>query len=249
IDTYGYGKALTIDNMFMCTEKDEAHYHEMISHPAMLAHGNVKKVLIIGGGDGASVREVCRHKEVEKVIMVEIDGNVVEACKKHLPQMAAAFDDPRVELIIGDGISYVANAPKGSFDYIIVDGSDPVGPAEGLFSKKFYTDCKNALSEGGILITQGESPLFNAKTFAELNACLKTIFDPAQVRTMLFHIPTYPSGIWSFQTAVKGSLDIAHPNEKAVADFEHTHLLKYYNSEVHRAAFALPNYVKKMLNE
>ena len=180
--------ALTIDNMFMCTEKDEAHYHEMISHPAMFAHGNVKKVLIIGGGDGASVREIVKHSSVEKVVMVEIDANVVEASKKHLPQMASAFDHPKLELIIGDGIEYVAKAAPKSFDYIIVDGSDPVGPAEGLFSEKFYRDCKNAL-------------------------------------------------------------DVTEPNEKALAEFQRPHALKYYNTEVHRAAFALPNYVKEMLNE
>lgn len=249
IDTYGYGKALTIDDMFMCTERDEAHYHEMISHPVMLAHGGIKKVLIIGGGDGASVREICRHKGVEKIVMVEIDANVVDACKKHLPQTAAAFDDPRVELIIGDGIAYVENAPQGSFDYIIVDGSDPVGPAEGLFSEKFYTDCRNALTEGGVLITQGESPLFNERTFAELNACLKRIFTPSQVRTMLFSIPTYPTGLWSFQTAVKGELDIPALDEAVIKEFEKENTLKYYNSDIHRAAFALPNYVKKMLNE
>ncbi len=249
INTYGYGMALTIDNMFMCTEKDEAHYHEMISHPAMFAHGNVKKVLIIGGGDGASVREIVKHSSVEKVVMVEIDANVVEASKKHLPQMASAFDHPKLELIIGDGIEYVAKAAPKSFDYIIVDGSDPVGPAEGLFSEKFYRDCKNALADGGMLITQGESPLFNSSTFTELNACLKRIFPAKRVKTMLFHIPTYPSGIWSFQIAVNGDLDVTEPNEKALAEFQRPHALKYYNTEVHRAAFALPNYVKEMLNE
>ncbi len=249
IDTYGYGKALTIDNMFMCTERDEANYHEMISHPAMLAHGHVKKVLIIGGGDGASVREIVKHPEVEKIVMVEIDANVVEASKQFLPQMSSAFNNPKLELIIGDGIQYVAQAPDKSFDYVIVDGSDPVGPAEGLFSEKFYRDCQRVLTDGGILITQGESPMFNAATFAELNACLKRIFSADRVKTMLFHIPTYPSGIWSFQLGINGPLDVTTPDPEAAQRFTQANSLKYYNPEVHRAAFALPQYVKQMLHE
>lgn len=250
IDTYGYGKALTIDNMFMCTERDEAYYHEMIAHPAMLAHGKVRKVLIIGGGDGASVREIVRHPEVEKVVMVEIDANVVEASKEHLPQMAAAFDHPKLELIIGDGIRYVSQAADESFDFVIVDGSDPVGPAEGLFSEEFYRNCRRILTPGGILITQGESPMFNASTFAELNACLKRVFPAEQVKTLLFHIPTYPSGIWSFQLGVNGPLDVTRPADPEAAErFTRENNLKYYNPEVHRAAFALPQYVKGMLHE
>jgi len=134
METYGYGKTLTIDNMFMCTEKDEHHYHEMISHPAILAHGNVKNVLVIGGGDGGTVREVLKHHAVEKVTMVEIDELVIEACKEHLPTISSAFGHPKLDLIIGDGIDFVAKAQDNAYDLIIVDGSDPVGPAEGLFS-------------------------------------------------------------------------------------------------------------------
>ncbi|TXC76242.1 polyamine aminopropyltransferase [Luteibaculum oceani] len=249
IDTYGYGKTLTIDNMFMCTETDEAHYHEMISHPAMLSHGNVKRALVIGGGDGGTIRELVKHPSLEKVDMVEIDANVVEASKLHLPTLSSAFDHPKVNLQIADGIKFVNDAAPGTYDLIIVDGSDPVGPAEGLFSAKFYEACKKALNDNGLLVTQGESPMFNHEVFAELNTCLKGIFGKDSVNTLLFHIPTYPSGIWSFQIASKGNINPTKVKEDLAGDFEKNNALKYYSSALHGAAFILPNYIKKMLNE
>lgn len=249
IDTYAYGKTLTIDDMFMCTEKDEMHYHEMISHPAMLSHGQVKNVLVIGGGDGGTIREVLKHESVEQVTMVEIDENVVEASKAHLPSLSKSFDHPKLNLIIGDGIEFVAKANPASYDLIIVDGSDPVGPAKGLFSDEFYKNCQAALNENGLLVTQGESPTFNHETFVELNACIKQIFGKQQVTTLLFQAPTYPSGIWSFQIASKGSIDPKKPNQELAQSFENKHQLHYYNTNIHGAAFELPNYVKRMLNE
>ena len=249
IDTYAYGKTLTIDNMFMCTETDEAHYHEMIVHPALCAHGAVKKVLVIGGGDGGTVRELFRHEEVESVTMVEIDENVVAASKKHLPTLASEFNNPKLDLRIEDGIAYLKNADAASYDAIIVDGSDPVGPAEGLFSADFYRDAHRALKQNGLLITQGESPLFNKHVFVELNECLKQIFGKDKVHTLLFHIPTYPSGTWSFQIASKGTINPAKPLADKVEKLEKAHPLKYYNHALHHAAFQLPNYVKTMLHE
>jgi len=249
METYGYGKTLTIDNMFMCTEKDEHHYHEMISHPAILAHGNVKNVLVIGGGDGGTVREVLKHHAVEKVTMVEIDELVIEACKEHLPTISSAFGHPKLDLIIGDGIDFVAKAQDNAYDLIIVDGSDPVGPAEGLFSSEFYTNCQRALTANGLLVTQGESPMFNSETFVELNNCLKTIYGADKVSTLLFQVPTYPSGIWSFQVASKGGVNPAVPQQELAQSFEQDNKLNYYNSDLHSSAFALPNYVKRMLNE
>ncbi len=249
IDTYKYGKTLTIDNMVMCTEKDEFHYHEMISHPAIFAHGNVKNVLVIGGGDGGTVREVLKHGSVEKVTMVEIDGAVVEASIKCLPTLSYAFDHPKLNLLIEDGLAYVKNSAKGIYDLIIVDGSDPIGPAEGLFTEKFYKDCYDALNEDGILVAQGESPLFNEEVFAELNAAFKKLFGERNTRTLLFNVATYPTGLWCFQTACKSDLDITKADEdfvdKKVIDYK----LKYYNADIHRASFVLPNYVKSMINE
>lgn len=249
IDTYAHGKALTIDNMVMCTEKDEFHYHEMIAHPAILAHGKVKEVLVIGGGDGGTVREILKHPDVERITQVEIDENVIEASKLHLPTLSQSFDHPKLDLKIGDGIEFVANTSAENYDLIIVDGSDPVGPAEGLFSAKFYRDCLKALKPNGLLITQGESPAFNQRVFTELNTCLKDIFGKDKVSVLLFQIPTYPSGIWSFQIGSKGRIDPSEINSEKVTDFEKNNMLHYYNQSIHKSAFALPNYIKLMLNE
>lgn len=249
IDTYAYGKTLTIDDMVMCTETDESHYHEMIAHPALLTHGNAKRVLVIGGGDGGTIREVLKHSGVEEVVMVEIDENVIEASKAHLPTLSSHFDHPKLKLLIEDGIAYVNNSPDASFDLIIVDGSDPVGPAKGLFTEAFYKDCQRVLKADGILISQGESPMFNQETFVELNACLKGIFGSDKVHTLLFQIPTYPSGIWSFQMAVKDGKSPKTLDLSRVEEFEKNILLHYYNAGIHQAALALPNYVKRLLNE
>lgn len=254
LDSISYGKMLTIDDMVMCTERDEYHYHEMISHPAMQAFESAtgktaKNVLVIGGGDGGTVRELCKYSAMEKVTMVEIDEAVVRACKTHLPQIASEFGNPKLNLIIGDGIKYVAEAPADSFDVIIVDGSDPAGPAEGLFTKDFYANCNRALKQNGILVTQGESPMFHSETFVALNKCLKQVFSGSQVHTLMFHAPTYPSGMWSLQMAIKGQY---HPTldfkKDSAAKFSQTHDLKYYNEDLHTSAFALPTFVKKMLN-
>ncbi len=253
LDSTSYGKMLAIDDMVMCTERDEYHYHEMISHPAMLAFesvsGAAKNVLVIGGGDGGTIREVCKYPGLEKVTMVEIDEAVVRACKMHLPQIAREFSNPKVNLIIGDGIKFISEAKPETYDVIIVDGSDPAGPAEGLFTASFYDNCKKALKTNGVLVTQGESPMFHSETFVELNACLKKVFSPAQVHTMLFHAPTYPSGMWSLQMAIKGQYHPVKDFKKDMArDFVNAKDLKYYNEDLHGAAFTLPTFVKKMLN-
>ncbi len=250
IESYKYGKMLALDDMVMTTIEDEFHYHEMISHPAMFTHGNAKNVLVIGGGDGGTVREILRHDSIEKVTMVEIDGEVITACKEHLPQIAAAFDNPKLELIVDDGIAFIKNAKPESYDLIIVDGSDPVGPAEGLFSVEFYTNCYNALTKDGILVAQGESPKFNEKAFAELNHTLQDIFGTNNAPVSLFFVPTYPTGMWSFQYGIKGD---KHPktvsNESVIDAFVDTKGLRYYNSDVHKGSFATPNFVKALLKK
>jgi spermidine synthase len=248
LESYKYGKMLALDDMVMTTIKDEFHYHEMISHPAMFTHGSAKNILVIGGGDGGTVREILRHEGVEKVTMVEIDGEVIEACKQHLPQIAAAFDHPNLNLIVDDGIAFIKNAAPESYDLIIVDGSDPVGPAEGLFSVEFYTNCYNALKNGGILVAQGESPKFNEKAFSELNLTLQKIFGKNNAPVSLFFVPTYPTGMWSFQYGLKGAnhpKSISQFNE--IQQFVDTHGLRYYNSEVHIGSFATPNFVKTLI--
>ncbi|MNU78370.1 Spermidine synthase [compost metagenome] len=244
-----YGKLLTLDDMFMTTEKDEFHYHEMISHPAMFTHGNAKNILVIGGGDGGTVREFLRHEGVEKVTMVEIDGEVIKACKEHLPTIAASFDDPKLNLIVGDGIAFAREATNEEYDLVIIDGSDPVGPAEGLFSVEFYRNCHRILKPGGILVAQGESPKFNEQAFTELNITLQHIFGKENAPVSLFFVPTYPTGMWSFQYGLKGSAQPkAVSNDSEIEQFVSDKGLKYYNSDIHKASFALPNFVKTLIN-
>lgn len=243
-----YGKFLTLDDMVMTTQKDEFHYHEMIAHPAMFTHGNVKNVLVIGGGDGGTVREILRHEGVEKVTMVEIDGEVIKACKEFLPEIAAAFDNPKLDLKVDDGIAFIKQAAPKLYDLIIVDGSDPVGPAEGLFSTEFYTNCYNALKDGGILVAQGESPKFNEKAFSELNYTLQDIFGNDNAPVSLFFVPTYPTGMWSFQYGLKNSIaPKAVSNDAEIDAFVEAKGLRYYNADVHRGSFATPNFVKQLI--
>lgn len=249
LDSYKYGKMLAIDDMVMTTIADEYHYHEMISHPALFTHGNAKNILVIGGGDGGCVREILRHPSVEKVTMVEIDGEVIEACKKFLPEIASDFDNPRLDLKVEDGIAFVKNATDETYDIVIVDGSDPVGPAEGLFSVDFYKNCYRILKQGGILVTQGESPKFNEKAFSELNFTLRGIFGQDNAPISLFYVPTYPTGMWSFQYGLKGSARPAEIHkEKEIDDFVAKNGLRYYNAGIHTASFAIPTFVKDLLN-
>ncbi|MBU3661309.1 MAG: polyamine aminopropyltransferase [Flavobacteriales bacterium] len=248
LESYKYGKMLALDDMVMTTEKDEFHYHEMISHPAMFTLENAKNILVIGGGDGGTVREILRHEGVEKVTMVEIDGAVIDSCKEFLPSIAAAFDNPKLELIVDDGIAFLKNAKANSYDLIIVDGSDPVGPAEGLFSVEFYTNCYNALKETGILVAQGESPKFNEKAFTELNYTLQGIFGKDKAPVSLFFVPTYPTGMWSFQYGIKGDLNPKKiTNSEKIQSFVESKGLRYYNDEVHVGSFATPNFVKNLI--
>ncbi|MFT6826836.1 MAG: spermidine synthase [Roseivirga sp.] len=248
-NTQAYGNMLTLDGMVMTSEKDEYVYHEMITHVPTLTHPNPKRALIIGGGDGGTARELLRHGSFDEVVMVEIDEKVIEACKQHLPGIASAFGNPKLNLIIDDGIKYVNDAADGSFDIVIVDSTDPIGPAEGLFTVEFYKEVYRILSPDGIMVTQSESPRFNSKVFREIYQVYRSIFGQDQVHCYLAYIPTYPTGMWSFSYSSKGS---AHPQkgfnaEKSKA-FSKEHGLKYYNDAIHQAAFALPNFVAEMID-
>jgi len=249
-NTQAYGNMLTLDGMVMTTEKDEYVYHEMITHVPTLTHPNPKRALIIGGGDGGTAREMLKHESLEEVVMVEIDDKVIEACKLHLPRIASALDNPKLNLIVDDGIKYVKDAADGSFDIVIVDSTDPVGPAEGLFSVAFYKEVYRILSPDGVMITQSESPRFNNKVFKEIYQVYRSIFGVNNVHCYLAYIPTYPTGMWSFSYSSKGN---AHPIEgfdleKSKA-FAEANDLSYYNEQIHTSAFALPNFVKKMINQ
>jgi len=249
-ETTAYGKMLSIDSCVMITERDEAHYHEMLVHPAMQIHPMPKNILVIGGGDGGTIREIFKYPTVEKVTMVEIDKNVVDAAKEFFPKVASEFSNPKLNLIIGDGIAFVAEGTSAEYDVIVIDGADPKGPAEGLFSEEFYLQCQRLLKENGIVAAQGESPMFHEKAFKDLNSCLKKIFGMKKAHVALFFAPTYPSGMWSIHIGTKqGIHPVSDFNVQRAREFSEKNQLHYYNEEVHRSAFALPSFVSKLLSE
>jgi len=222
----------------------------MITHVPAFVHGDPKKVLVIGGGDGGTIRELFKHKSVEKIVMVEIDEKVVEASRLHLPQLSCEFDNPKLDLRIQDGIQYLKECEAAVFDLIVIDGSDPEGPAEGLFSPDFYKDVYRALKPKGVLNLQSEGPLFNTEAFLDLNQCIGEIFGRSSMACYLAYISTYPTGMWSFTMAQKGKdLKYTDFNLADAAIFSEQHNLQYYTPEIHYAAFALPPFVRKMIEE
>ena len=181
--------------------------------------------------------------------MVEIDEEVVNACKKHLPSISHELNNPKLNLIIDDGIEFVKLAKKEIYDLIIVDGSDPIGPAEGLFTVDFYENCYNCLSSKGILVAQGESPKFNQNAFVDLNKTLQSIFGSSNTSVALFYAPTYPTGMWSFQYGFKGITNhISSSKREQIDTFVSDHQLLYYNYNIHLSSFALPNFVKNKIS-
>ncbi|MCL2632964.1 MAG: polyamine aminopropyltransferase [Oscillospiraceae bacterium] len=247
-----FGRFLTLDGFMMLTERDEFIYHDMIVHVPMaaaLSHLLSKKdvaVLVIGAGDGGAIRELCRYDCITQIDMVEIDELVVEVCKKHLPQTACSFDDPRLTIYYQDGLKFV-RSQENKYDLIIVDSTDPLGPGEGLFTKEFYGNCYNALTADGIMVNQHESPFYENDAFAMQRAHKRIVETFPISRVYQAHIPTYPSGHWLFGFAGK----TIHP----YTDFNPAkwNMLgldtKYYNTQLHIGAFALPNYVEEMLRE
>ena len=244
IDTYEFGRVLVIDNWTMVTEKDEFIYHEMITHVALATNPNIKNVLVIGGGDGGTVRELTRYHNILNIDMVEIDKLVVEACIEHLPFTSCKLNDPRVNLYFEDGIKFVKDK-NNLYDLIIVDSTDPIGPGEGLFTTEFYTNCFNALTEKGILINQCESPYYdnNAYDMKRSYGKLNKLFDIC--KAYQYHMPTYPSGHMIFCFASKVLDPVSDLNSESWNSLGLT--TKYYNTDIHKGAFALPNYVIKML--
>lgn len=241
VDSPQFGRMLLLDGVIQTTLRDEPAYHEMIAHVPLFAHPAPRKVLIIGGGDGGTLREVLRHPEVEKAHLVEIDGQVIEASRRYLPELAAGFDDGRVKVHITDGIKYVQEA-SDQYDVIIVDSSDPLGPAVGLFNQDFYRNVRQALKKDGILTAQIESPFFNMDLLQQVYGSLMELFPI--VRPYLTSVPSYSPGIWSFMLASK-----KHDPRKAKREPADSWELRYYTSELHRAAFALPAYYCQALEE
>ncbi|MDL2264509.1 polyamine aminopropyltransferase [Synergistaceae bacterium OttesenSCG-928-I11] len=243
-DSEEFGRFLTLDGLMMVTEKDEFIYHDMIVHVPMATNPGIRKVLVIGGGDGGTVRELTRYDSLERIDMVDIDEMVVDVCREYIPQTSNRLDDPRVNLYFEDGLKFVRRY-ENEYDLIIVDSTDPFGPGEGLFTREFYGNCFKALTVEGILVNQHENPYYEYYTEA-MKRAHRRIRDSFPIcRVYQAHIPTYPSGHWLFGFASKKydpatDLDAAAWNARGIET-------KYYNTDLHRGAFMLPTYVRRAL--
>ncbi|MGI5848542.1 MAG: polyamine aminopropyltransferase [Christensenellales bacterium] len=239
-----FGRFLTLDGLMMATEKDEFIYHDMIVHVPMAANPSIRNILVIGAGDGGTIRELTRYQSVAHIDMVEIDKKVVSVCLEYLPQLSCHLKDARVSIHYEDGLRFV-RSKQNAYDLIIVDSTDPFGPGEGLFTKEFYGNCYNALTEKGILVNQHESPYYEAYANSMIRAHKRIREFFPICRVYQAHIPTYPSGHWLFGFASKSIDPIDNLDEKkwCALGLE----TRYYNTALHKAAFALPNYVLEML--
>ena len=241
-----FGRILALDGFLMLTEKDEFIYHEMITHVPMAVHPAAKNVLIIGGGDGGAVRELCRYDTVEHIDLVEIDKEVVDVCREYFPQVASGLSDPRVTVRYEDGLKFVRRCSE-AYDVIIVDSTDPFGPGEGLFTKEFYGNCFKALKEDGILVNQHENPFYPDDAAAVRRIHKQIVLSFPLSRLYQAHIPTYPSGHWLFGFSSKQYHPVQHLDaERWNARGIET---RYYNTNLHKAAFALPTYVEDLIKD
>ena len=240
-DSFEFGRMLVLDDVFQTSIFDEFVYHEMIAHVPLFTHPAPKKVLVIGGGDGGAVREVVRHAAVESVEMVEIDGMVVEASKKYLPEISCTMREghPKLNLMIGDGIAHM-NAVENHYDVILVDCSDPIGPGEGLFSREFYQDVFKALKPDGLFVQQTESPFYHQPLIRRIYRDISDLFPIAKM--YLANIPLYPGGVHSFTMGSK-QVDPETCALPAKMPFD----TRYYNLALHRSCFSLPNFASDLL--
>ncbi|THB80139.1 MAG: polyamine aminopropyltransferase [Desulfobacteraceae bacterium] len=241
--TRSYGKMLVLDGIIQLTERDEFAYHEMMAHVPLFAHPCPERVLVIGGGDGGTLREAARHKEIRILDICEIDGMVIDISKQYLPEVACGFDDPRVCVHIRDGNLFLDEHPD-TYDVIIVDSSDPIGPGEALFEKPFYEKLKRALKPGGLVAAQGESVFIHQETVSRLFSIVKSLFDTRAYASIT--VPSYPGGTIGI---CLGSLGVALTQpSRTIPDAMQKHL-KYYSEQVHKAAFALPRFAKTLLEQ
>ena len=230
-DTEQLGRILTLDNVIQTTEIDEYIYHESLVHVPLFAHPSPERVLIVGGGDGGSLREALKHPSVREVTVVDIDGDVIEASKAYLPALNSGFSDPRAKVIVGDGPAFVDKA-RSEYDAVIVDSTDPIGPGQALFTEEFYSSIKRALRPGGLFAAQTESPILMPAVVRDIFRRIGRVFPVARVFTA--PVPTYPGGLWSFTCASLGpdpNLPARQPNEAWG--------LRYYSPEMRERAFIL----------
>lgn len=244
-ETETMGRVLILDGCFMVTQKDSFVYHEMLVHPAMLTLDKVAKVLVIGGGDGGAVTEVVKYPQVQSVVLCEIDPMVVDASKEFFPDISQGLKDPRVSVVNEDGAAFVRKFAN-EFDLILVDSTDPVGPGQVLFETGFYQSVRISLRQGGAAVFQTESPFFMADVFRSAVGNLRGVFCPPNAIPYLAAIPSYPSGLWSFtfcrNHGCPSPLEICWPSKLLAPNLE------YYNPEIHSSCFALPGFVKRLLD-
>jgi spermidine synthase len=233
-----YGKMLILDDVVQITERDEFFYHEMLTHVVMHAHSNPKKIIVIGGGDGGVVREVLKHKTVEKVYFIEIDEEVINVSKKFFPAVSSGVDDPRVEIKVMDGADFVAKRKSADIDAVIIDSTDIIGFARSLFTKGFFTSVRNCLTDEGLFVTHTESLHFHKDIVIEMQESLKEVFPVVDLYTA--PIATYPGNWWAFAVATKGPSPrvVRHPYQVAT---------KYYSDEIHQQAFMPKGMYEKLM--
>jgi spermidine synthase len=241
LESKDFGRLLVLYGSLMAADRDNNAYNEMITHVPLFTHPNPKRALIIGGGDCGALTEILKHPEVQECVMCEIDKMVVEVSKKYFPYLTTGADDPRATLVFQDGKEYIANG-KDKFDVIMLDLSDPVGPAEELFQEPFYRNVYNRLNDDGILVAQSESPFFNQRSVRGIYANLRAVFPSVQMYTCF--MPIYPSALWSFAFCSKKYDPIKNFDR---ARWDRLNMkTRYYNADIHTAAFALPEFVKEL---
>lgn len=248
VETETYGTMLVLDGVIQVTQRDQFSYAEMIAHLPLFAHENPEHVLLVGGGDGAVLTEIVKHRSVKSVTICEIDEMVINVSKKYFPEYAAIWSHPKLKVHVGDGNAYLASHKK-QFDVVIVDSSDPVGPAEALFEQPFFKHCKRALKKNGILCTQGECMWLHVEIIDGVLQFCRKIF--RQVGYAYTTIPTYPSGQIGFVICGKGdgSLKKAKRSVNKALGKKNAKTIKYYNTDIHRAAFVLPEFTRKALSK
>jgi len=239
-ETTTFGRLMTLDGLVMLTDKDNFIYHEMMTHTALYSHPDPKRVAVIGGGDCGSLREVLRHKGVEQCVQIELDERVTRVSEEYFPQLCESNDDPRAKFLFDDGIAHIQNCEAGTYDVIIIDSTDPVGPAAGLFSEEFYANCYRALGDNGVVIAQSESPLTHTELIVSMRNNLAAAGFP-HLATFSFPQCSYPSGWWSSTLASKLDPVSGFREKDAREDRLAT---RYYSADMHRAAATLPPFVE-----
>ncbi|MFY8205913.1 MAG: polyamine aminopropyltransferase, partial [Arenimonas sp.] len=244
--TEAFGNLMVIDGAMMVSTRENFFYHEMMSHAPIYTHAAPKNIVIIGGGDCGTLRECLKHADVETVVQCDIDEQVTRMAEKYFPELCESNDDPRATVMFDDGIAYMAAAAPESIDIIIVDSTDPVGPAEGLFNRAFYENCFKALRPDGLLVQQSESPLALMNLIQDMIAAM-TDAGFRGFRTLPFPQPCYPTGWWSCTLAAKNGRDLASFRNDAAA--AKTFRTEYYNAGVHHGALAQPEFIRRALKQ